>query len=87
MTRNEMTEWNRKAESGEIQDHLNPAFIFSGIEVELLSKIAKGEINALEHAKRELENRGRDINGKWVGFDQTIKCDSDQGYQTAPEIK
>lgn len=72
MTRKEMTEWNRKAEYGEIQDHLNPAFIFSGIDTELLSKIAKGEINAQELAKRELENCGRDINGKWVGFNHEI---------------
>ena len=51
-----------------LSDDLNPDFLFSGTFTELLSKIAKGEIDPKELAKKELENRGLDINGKWVGF-------------------
>lgn len=68
MTRNEYKDWTNKADTGEIADNLNPIFILSLTASELLSKIAKGEINAQELAKLELENRGLDIDGKWVGF-------------------
>jgi hypothetical protein len=68
MTRKEMNEWNLKAESGILDDELNPAFILSLTATELLSQVAKGKINLQELAKRELENRGCDINGLWVGF-------------------
>lgn len=55
-----------------IPDDLNPDFIFSGIATILLSSIAKGEIDCKTLAKQELENRGIDINGKWVGFNSKI---------------
>jgi hypothetical protein len=54
------------------KDELNPAFILSLTATELLSKIAKGEINLQELAKRELENRGQNIDGVWVGFKHEI---------------
>jgi len=54
-------------------DDLNPDFIFSLTFTELVVKIAKGEINAQDIAKRELENRGLDIEGKWVGFNHKIE--------------
>jgi hypothetical protein len=72
MTRREINDWNLKATIGLIDDELNPAFIFGLTSSELLSQIAKGEINAQELAKRTLENRGLDINGKWVGFKHDI---------------
>jgi hypothetical protein len=72
MTRKEMKEWTLKAMSGEVKDELNPAFILSLTETELLSKIAKGEINLQELAKRELEDRGKNIDGSWVGFESKI---------------
>lgn len=72
MTRNEIKEWNIKAEHGRVKDELNPAFILNLTATELLSKIAKGEINLQELAKRELENRGQNIDGVWVGFKHEI---------------
>ena len=68
MTRQEMKEWNTKATLGTVKDDLNPAFILTMTATELLSKIAKGDINVQELAKRELENRGQNIDGDWVGF-------------------
>ena len=53
-------------------DELNQDFILSSTFTELLLKIVKGEIDTKELAKRELENRGLDINGKWVGFGKKI---------------
>lgn len=73
MTRKEMTTWNEKANFGTIADELNPAFIFSGISSSLLADIIAGKIDAVEIAKRTLENRGQNEAGKWVGFNQEIK--------------
>ncbi|MBS33960.1 MAG: hypothetical protein CMO68_06085 [Verrucomicrobiales bacterium] len=49
-------------------DELNPAFLFSITATELLIKIAKGEIDANQLARKELENRGLSHDGVWVGF-------------------
>lgn len=54
-------------------DDLNPDFIFSGTFTELLIRVANGELNAQDIAKRQLENRGLNIEGKWVGFNHKIE--------------
>lgn len=56
-----------------LADELNENYMFSTTWTDLLCRIAKGEVNAQEMAKRELENRGLDINGQWVGFNHKIK--------------
>lgn len=73
MTRQEFKNWNQKAEQGEVNDNMNPAFILGMTMTQMLAKIAQGEINMVELAKRELENRGCDINGQWAGFKHEIK--------------
>jgi len=73
MNRAEYKEWNQKAVSGEVKDEENPVFIFyHDVSSEFLSQIAKGEINLQELAKRQLEARGLDIEGNWVGFGKEI---------------
>jgi len=72
MTRIEYKEFISKAEFGVIADELNPAFVFTLTFTELLKDIASGKINAQELAKRELETRGLDIDGNWVGFGKII---------------
>jgi len=49
-------------------DDLNPDFIFNGVFTALLTRIAKGEIDANFYARKELANRGLDLNGNWIGF-------------------
>lgn len=49
-------------------DYENPCFLFSMVSNALLGGIVRGELNAIELAKKELANRGYDENGKWVGF-------------------
>ena len=56
-----------------MEDELNPDFIFSLTKGELLLKIAKGEIDAVAYAKKELINRGTGTNGKWAGFPEAAK--------------
>lgn len=65
----EMHDANQAAAmSGTMRDELNPAFILSGVCLELVCKIAKGEINIQDLALLELEGRGYDKNGFWIGF-------------------
>lgn len=54
-------------------DEFNPQFLFNMTAGELLVAIAKGELDAVELAKKELANRGTGINGFWVGFDNAKK--------------
>ena len=49
-------------------DNPNPKMMFQGTETELLSKIVKGEIDPVALAKKELEARGINKEGKWVGW-------------------
>jgi hypothetical protein len=51
-------------------DDYNPKHLFSGVVSELLCAIVNGDIDPNELAKKELENRGLDNNGKWIGFEQ-----------------
>ena len=52
----------------EIADDLNPDYLFSGVYTDLLVKVAKELCNPVQLARKELANRGLDIDGKWVGF-------------------
>ncbi len=73
MNRKEYKRLSAIADAGTLPDNQNPIFTLSSVSIYLLSQAAKGEIDLKELAKRELENRGFDINSKWVGFDKEIK--------------
>jgi hypothetical protein len=49
-------------------DDLNPKYLFQGIATDLLVAIVNKQIDTVELANKELQNRGLDENGKWVGF-------------------
>lgn len=51
-----------------LADEKNPVFILQQIDSSLVRMIAKGELDMVDLAKRELANRGIDVNGKWIGF-------------------
>lgn len=51
-----------------MSDDLNPAYIFQTIAAQILASIARGDVDPVVLAKRELASRGLDQNGKWVGF-------------------
>ena len=51
-----------------IPDELNPKFIFSTTNTELLVRVLKGEIDLMRLVKEQLVQRGVDENGFWVGF-------------------
>jgi len=49
-------------------DDLNPIYLFRLTATDLLVAIIKKQIDPVELARKELQNRGLDENGKWVGF-------------------
>jgi len=51
-----------------LDDSLNPIFLFSTTDKKLLIDIATGKINAKKLAIKELSNRGYDENGTYIGF-------------------
>ena len=65
--------YQEKAVSGEVTDNLNPSLMLQGIDSRLLAKVLAGEIDLNELAKREMEGRGLNAKGEWVGFNKTIK--------------
>ncbi len=57
-------------EKEDMNDEVNPDFIFQSTATELLVKAVRGEIDIHELAWQELRSRGLDHNGKWIGFDK-----------------
>lgn len=51
-----------------LEDSLNPEFLFSLTDTELLVSILNRSIDSIELARNELQKRGCDENGIWVGF-------------------
>lgn len=52
-----------------ISDAMNPAYLFSRTHVDLLVQIANGTIRTKYLARGELEKRGLNREGLWVGFE------------------
>lgn len=57
----------------EMSDEDNPRFAFQTMSTKLLAQFASGKLNAQEYAKFEMQNRGFDKNGKWIGFPDAEK--------------
>lgn len=53
---------------GTIKDDENPVFILTMTSNNLLAQIIKGEIDIKALAEYTLQNRGYNLEGKWVGF-------------------
>jgi len=49
-------------------DELNPRYMYQGVATNLLVAIVNGVIDSVELANKELENRGLNQKGEWVGF-------------------
>lgn len=72
MTRPDYSELKLKAIEGTIPDNQNPIFILSSVDTILLVDILQNKYDIIEIAKRELENRGLNITGQWIGFNHKI---------------
>ena len=50
-------------------DEENPIFIFNSTNKDLLMDIISGKIDAIELAKKQMQDRGLDIKtGRWIGW-------------------
>ena len=52
-----------------LPDDQNPLYLFSRTHVDLLVQIANGTLRTKKLALRELEKRGLNKEGLWVGFE------------------
>ena len=69
MTQAEINKYRAMAALGILEDELNPLFIMNNVRSELLVQIVSGSIDPVEMARREMRNRGLDLNtGKWIGW-------------------
>lgn len=65
--------YRKASEDGSLPDDLNPVYLFSTTKTQLLVKLVKGDVNALDLVRYELAERGLDMEGKWIGFEAAKK--------------
>ena len=59
---------NDEIKDTELSDDDNPEYLFTGINNSILIAAIKGEVDLTKLAKKEMANRGLDLNGEWIGF-------------------
>ncbi len=52
-----------------LPDDMNPEYLFSKTHIDLLLQIAQGTLRTKKLARRELQNRGINKDGKFIGFE------------------
>lgn len=63
------TETTRGIKMSHTPDELNADYILQAVATEMLLKVARGEIDLNELARREIANRGLSAKtGEWIGF-------------------
>jgi hypothetical protein len=73
MTPEQIEIYRKAAELGTIPDSQNPLFLLQGTHTDLLVRILMRDFSVTDLARHELECRGLNEQGKWVGFDQKPK--------------
>lgn len=63
-------------------DDRNPAYLFQGTHISLVLAIARGELDAVALARREMATRGLDRTGAWVGFDRAAQAWGLTGHES-----
>lgn len=64
----DIDKYKKMSTDGTLPDDLNPIFLFSGVNNQLICDIVNGKIDVLSLAKYELEKRGYNEKNKWIGF-------------------
>lgn len=76
MTQQEYNEYQRAAALGLMSDELNPAFLFSMTNRDILMDIINGKLDVVQMARIEMMNRGLDEKtGCWIGWNSKNKAD------------
>jgi hypothetical protein len=69
MTHQEYNQYQRAASLGLMPDELNPTFLFSMTNRDILIDIISGKLDAVQMARIEMMNRGLDEKtGRWIGW-------------------
>ncbi|WP_214072586.1 hypothetical protein [Mucilaginibacter sp. dw_454] len=68
----QIKKYTQASEDGTIPDYDNPIFLFSISSTKLLVMGLNKEFSFAELAKMELENRGLNLKGEWVGFNRQL---------------
>jgi len=69
MTKEQIAHYRKAAEDGTIPDDQNPLFLLQGVHIDLLLNIINRDFNVVRLAVHELADRGLNLKGEWVGFD------------------
>lgn len=72
MTPDQREKYNKAAMDGSIPDGENPLFLFQGTATKLLVMGLNKEFSFTMLARQELENRGLNLKGEWIGFNKNI---------------
>jgi hypothetical protein len=72
MKPDQIKKYNKAAMDGNIPDDENPVFLFQDTATRLLVMGINREFNFTLLARQELENRGLNLKGEWVGFNKNI---------------
>jgi aromatic ring-opening dioxygenase catalytic subunit (LigB family) len=56
----------------ELPDELNPIYLFSTTATTLLVQIVTNQIDAKQLAEEELQRRGLNHDGSWIGFSKKL---------------
>jgi hypothetical protein len=76
MTLKEYREYQRAAACGSMPDEVNPAFLFSMVNRDILLDIISGKIDPIQMARIEMFNRGLDEKtGRWIGWNSKSLTD------------
>ena len=65
-----MKEETTEKDIRELRDEDIPIYAIQPFTTAMLVKIVRGDVDMRKLAKKELANRGLDLNGKWVGFNK-----------------
>ncbi len=70
MTPEQIKKYTQASEDGTIPDQENPLFLFQTTSAKLLVMGLNKEFSFTSLAKKELADRGLNLKGEWVGFNQ-----------------
>ncbi len=70
MTTEQIEYYRQASNEGTIPDSQNPLFLFQGTHSDILTAILKRDFDVEQLVRHELQQRGLNDQGKWVGFNQ-----------------
>lgn len=73
MTEEQLNKFKQAAKDGSLPDEENPVLLFSTTSTNLLAKLMAKEFNITSLIRMEMQKRGVNDKGQWVGFKSPVK--------------